>query len=108
MIRADLLSMTLLGIGHEKLVVFANENCSPENGSPQAALVSDRGLRDVQRADDFIRNAIDLFFFVPRQIWIEFHVQSSREHFRRELFRIFAGDFFALAEGMMLREVAVH
>jgi hypothetical protein len=90
------------------LVVFADENRSPENGGPQSPFVADRRLRDVEGTNNLIRNAIDLFFFVPRQIRIEFHVQSGREHFRCELFRVFAGDFFAFAEGMMLGEVAVH
>src|SRR5215469_16990247 len=89
-------------------VVITEEDGSGEHGGPQAALVADCGLRDVHGANDFIRNAVDLFLFVPRQIGIEFDVQRRRQHFRRELFGVFAGHFFRFAEGMMLGKVAVH
>src|SRR6266436_6308499 len=65
----------------EKLVVFANEDGGAEDGGPEAALVADGGLRDVHGANDFVGDAIDLFFFVEGQIRIKFHIQSCREHF---------------------------
>src|SRR5882672_12471181 len=84
------------------LVVFTDEDGGAENGGPEAALVADGGLRDVHGADDLVGDSIDFLFFVERQIRIEFHVQRRREHFRGELFGIFAGDFFGFPEGMML------
>src|SRR6266436_7113129 len=52
----------------EKLVVFADEDSSAENGGPEAALVADGGLRDVHGAHDFVGNPIDFLFFVEGQI----------------------------------------
>src|SRR5260370_18361343 len=92
----------------QKLVVFADEDGGAENGGPQAALVADGGLRDVHGAHDFVGDAIDFFFVVERKIRVKFHVERCREHFRRELFRVFAGDFFGLTEGVMLGQIAVH
>src|SRR5882762_7463382 len=63
----------------EKLVVLADEDGRAENGGPKTALVADGGLRDVHGADDFVGNPIDFFFFVERQIRIEFHVQRRRK-----------------------------
>jgi len=56
------------------LVVFADEDGRAEDGGPQAALVADGGLRDVHGAHDLVGNPVDFFFFVERQIRIEFHV----------------------------------
>src|SRR5258706_14420282 len=86
----------------EKLVVFADEDGSAENGGPKTALVADGGLRDVHGADDFVGNAVDLFFFVEGQVRIKFHVQRGREHFGGELFGIFAGDLFGFTERVVL------
>src|SRR5713226_7634832 len=61
-------------VGLQKLVVFADEDGGAENGGPQAALVADGRLRDVHGADDFVGDAVDFFFFVERQIRVEFHV----------------------------------
>jgi hypothetical protein len=55
-------------------VVFADENSGAEDGCPQSALIANRRLRDIHGADDFVGNAIDLFFLVPGQIRIKFHV----------------------------------
>src|SRR6266849_3784887 len=79
--------------GNKKLVVFADEDGGAEDGGPEAALVADGGLRNVHGADDFVRDAVDLFFFVEAKIWVEFHVQRRREHFGCELFSVFAGDY---------------
>src|SRR5882762_6093145 len=94
--------------GCKKSVVFADEDGGAENGGPKPALVADRGLSDVQSAHDFIGNSIDFFFLVPGKIRIEFDVQRGGQHFRGEFFRVFASDFFAFAEGMVLGEIAVH
>jgi hypothetical protein len=90
------------------LVVFADEDGGAEDGGPEAAFVADGGLCNVHGADDLVGNAVDLFFLVEAEIGIKFHVQSGREHFRGELFGVFAGDFFGFAEGVMLGKVAVH
>src|SRR5579859_1666970 len=90
------------------LVVFADEDGGAENGGPEAALVADGGLRDVHGANDFVGDAVDLFFLIPGQIWIKFDVESSGEHLRGEFFRVLAGDFFGFTEGVMLGEIAVH
>src|SRR5713226_2619578 len=95
-------------VGLQKLVVFADEDGGAEDGGPQAALVADGRLRDVEGADDFVGDAVDLFFLVPRKIRIKFDVEGGREHFGGELFGVFAGDFFGFAEGMMLGEIAIH
>src|SRR5260370_11562819 len=90
------------------LVVFADEDGGAEDGRPEAALVADGGLRDVHGADDFVGNPVVLFFFVEAQVRVEFHVQRCREHFRGELFRVFAGNFFGFTEGVVLGQIAVH
>src|SRR6266436_3725560 len=84
------------------LVVFTDEDGGAENGGPEAALVADGGLCDVHGADDFVGDAVDFFFFVETQIRIEFHIESGREHFRGQFFRVLAGDLFGFPEGMML------
>src|SRR5258708_16211046 len=89
-------------------VVFADEDGGAEDGGPEAALVADRGLRDVEGADDLVGDAIDLFFLVPGKIRVKFHVKGGREHFRGELLGIFAGDFLSLSERGMLGKIAVH
>ena len=65
-------------------------------------------MGDVHGADDFVGDAVDLFFFVPGEIRIKFDVQRGGEHFCGEFFGVFAGYFFGFAEGMVLGEVAVH
>src|SRR5208282_119512 len=47
-------------------VVVAEQNCGCENRGPQSALIPDRRLSDVHGANDLVRNAVDLFFLVPR------------------------------------------
>src|SRR5260370_33999145 len=85
-----------------ELVVFADENCRAKHRGPQAALVADRGLRHVHRAHDLVRNSVDFFFFIKRQVRVELDIQRRRQHFRRQLFRVFTRDFLGLAEGMVL------
>jgi len=46
------------------LVVLADEDGGAEDGSPEAAFVADRGLRDVHSANDFVGDTVDLFFLV--------------------------------------------
>jgi hypothetical protein len=48
-----------------ELVVFAKQNRRGQHGGPKPALVSHGRLRDVHRANDLIRNAVNLFFLVP-------------------------------------------
>ena len=91
-----------------QLVVFADKDSGAEDGGPEAALVAHGGLRDVHGADNFVGDAVDLFFLVEAQIWIKFHIEGGGEHFRGELFGIFAGDFLGFAEGVMLGKIAVH
>src|SRR5260370_6031729 len=98
----------LINLSNEESVILADEDGSAKNGAPKAALVADGGLRDVHGANNFVGDAVDLFFFVERQIGIKFHVQSGGEQFRSELFGILAGHFFGFAEGMMLRQVSIH
>src|SRR5713101_2499485 len=95
-------------LGLKTLVVFADEDGGAEDGAPQAALIADGGLRDVHGADDFIGDAVDLFFLVPGKVGIEFHVEGGCEHLRGQLFGVLAGNFLGFAEGVMLRQIAVH
>src|SRR5260370_30407642 len=61
-------------VGLQILVVFADEDGGAENGGPQAALFADGGLRDVHGAVHLVVNAVEVFFFVERQIPIRFHI----------------------------------
>src|SRR5260370_619405 len=97
-----------ISAGLQNLVVFADEDSRAENGGPKAALVADSGLRDVHGADDFVGNTINLFFFVEAEIRVEFHVEGGGEHFGGQLFGIFPGDFFGLAERMAWWRFAVR
>src|SRR5258708_23338392 len=101
-IRNRAMAQLQSNVGLQKLVVFADEDGGAEDGGPEAALVADGGLRDVHGADDFIGDAVDLFFFVERQVRVEFDVQRGREHFRGELFGVFTGHFFGFTERVML------
>jgi hypothetical protein len=49
--------------GRVPSVVFANHDRSGEDCGPQSALISDGGLRDIHRADDFVE-ACSRFKFV--------------------------------------------
>jgi hypothetical protein len=62
----------------KRSVVFADEDGGAQDRGPEAALVAYGRLRDVHRSNDFVRDAVNLFFLVERQIRIEFHVQSRR------------------------------
>src|SRR5580693_9044092 len=48
---------------------------------PEAALIAYCGLGDVGGADDFIGEAIDLFFLVPGAVGVELHVERGGQHF---------------------------
>src|SRR4051812_16605275 len=86
----------------------ANEHGGGNDCRPQTLLVADSSLRDVLRADDLIRELVHFLLFIPALVRIELEPECRREHFRRELLRIIAGDVFAFAEAMMFRQIAVE
>src|SRR5690242_4944631 len=90
------------------LVVFANEDGCAQHRGPKAALVANGRLRDVHSADDFIRDAVNLFFLIERQVRVELHVQCGGEHFRGQLFGVFSGHFFRFTKRVVLGEISVH
>src|ERR1700678_1829747 len=79
-----------------------------DHGRPQASLIADRRLRNVGGADDLVGGAVDLFFFVPRPVRIEFDVERGGEHFGGEFFGVLSGGILGLAEGMVLAEISIR
>src|SRR5256885_4295638 len=86
----------------------ADEHGGCNDCRPQTLLVADGSLRDVLRTDDLIRQLVYLFLFVPALVRIEFQSERRREHFGGKFLGIVAGDVFALAEAVMLRQIAVE
>src|SRR5262249_53377727 len=87
---------------------LADEHGGGDDRRPQALLVAYGGLGDVLGADDLVREPVDLFFFVPALVGIEFEAPRGREPFGGELLGVVAGDVLALAEAVMLRQIAVQ
>ena len=71
-------------------------------------LVADGGLGHVLRADDLVREAVDLFLLVPALVGIELEAERRREHLGGELLGVVPGDVFALAEAVVLGQVPVE
>jgi hypothetical protein len=76
------------------------------HGSPQLLFVADRGLRDIQRTDDFIGNLVDLLFLIPACVRIEIHAKGGSQHLRGQLFCVIAGLFIRLPISVMLAQVS--
>jgi|SRR6185369_10632663 len=84
---------------HENaLLLVEDQNRRRDHCRPQSALVADGRLRDICCAYDLVRDPIDFLLFVPRSVWIEVHVQRSREHFRGEFLGVVAGRILGLSE----------
>ena len=77
-----------------------------DHRGPQAALVAHAALGDVGGADDFVGDAVNLFFLVPGSIRIEFHVERGGEHLRGQFFSIFAGNVVGFADYSKRPEMA--
>src|SRR5919198_6103161 len=63
--------------------------------------------RDVHRAHDLAREEPLFAPLVPGLIRFEWHAEHSRQHRRREIFRVLAGHSLTLAVAVMLGDVAV-
>src|SRR5689334_9460211 len=94
-------------IGETRLALSDEYSCGDDRG-PQTFLVSDGGLRDVLRADDLVREPVDLFLLVPALVGIELQAERRGEHLGSEFFGVVAGDVFALPEAVMFGQVAVQ
>src|ERR1700722_9177759 len=78
-----------------------------DHRGPQAAFVAHRGLRHVGGAHDLVGEAVNLFFFVPGSVGIEFHVERGGEHFGGEFFGVFSGRILGLPKGVMFTEISI-
>src|SRR5205807_8262356 len=58
-------------------------------------------------ADDFVGYPVDLFLFVPGTIRIEFHVESSSQHFSREFLGVVACGFLTFAERVVFAQIPI-
>src|SRR5262245_40961546 len=81
---------------------LTDQDCGCHDRRPQTFLVADGGLRDVLRADDRVRQAVDLFLLVPAFVGFDFHAEGRVEHLGCELLGVVARDVFALAEAVVL------
>src|SRR5438105_3990929 len=62
----------------------------------------------VLRSDDLIRQPVDFLLFVPALVRIELEAERRRQHFGSELLGVIARDVLALAEAVVLGQVAVQ
>src|SRR5262249_21714129 len=71
--------------------VLPDEHGGRDDRGPERFLVADGSLGYVLSADDLVREAIDLFVFVPALVGVEFEAEGRREHFGGEFFSVVAG-----------------
>src|SRR5438128_10690971 len=76
--------------------VLSDEHRRRDDRGPQTFLVADRALRDVLGANDLVREPVHFLLLVPALVRIEVETEGGRQHFRRELLRVIAGDVLAL------------
>src|SRR5215468_2422812 len=84
-----------------------DENGSRDDGGPESFLVADGGLGDVLRADDLVRELVDLLLLVPALVGIELQSQRGCEHLGRQFLGVVARDVLALAKAVMLGQVSI-
>src|ERR1039458_9415033 len=81
-----------------RLLVVEEEDSAGDGSGPAAVLVPNRRLGYVGGANDFVGDAIDLFFLVPALVGVEVEVERGGQHLGGKLFRVVAGLFLGLAE----------
>src|SRR2546423_8809765 len=86
---------------------LAAERDRGDHRGPAAVRAAFGGGRDVHGADDFAGEQPLLAPLVPRLVRLERHAKHGRQHRRREILGVFAGDGLALAVAVMLGDVAV-
>ena len=89
------------------LTVFVDKSTGGKHSCPKPVFVADGGLSDVRSANDLAGHFEQIFSFVPSDVGVEFYTERRRQHAGSQIFRVLAGLFFGLAEGMMLGKVTI-
>src|ERR1019366_4419683 len=87
--------------------LFEDQYRSRDHRRPASTLVAHGALRYVSGAHNLVRQAIDLFFLVPRLVGVELHIERGGNHLGGKLFGVVSGDVVSLAEGVMLAQIAI-
>src|SRR5258705_2272516 len=87
---------------------LSDEDGGGDDGGPEAFLVAHGALGDVLNVNDLVGQPVDLLLFVPALIRVELETERRRQHIGGKLLGVVAGDVLALAEAVMLGEVAVQ
>src|SRR5215472_292337 len=69
--------------------LFENQNRRCNHRGPQAALIAYAALGNVGGADDLVGDAVNLLFFIPGLVRVEFHVERGGKHLCSQFFRVF-------------------
>ena len=83
-----------------------NEDRESHHGRPPAWL-SDGGLGDVLRANNFSAHFEHLLSFLPGHVGVKLDAKRGGEHLRRQIFGVIASLFVGLSTSMMFREIAI-